>query len=81
MEKLTKFCELVHYTDKDGKGEYIKNLEKLLSISNAAKDFITSADDINIIDTINEIQNLIKEKCELKLPSDAPHNTFLEKIS
>lgn len=79
-EKLKKFCELVNYTDKEG-DEYSKNLEKLLSIANAAKDFVESTDEINVPDTIKEIEALIKEKCELKLPSDAPHHTFIEKIS
>ncbi|MEM9078619.1 MAG: SIR2 family protein [Bacteroidota bacterium] len=80
VDKLNAFCELVKYTDKK-EGEYIKNLEKLLSIANAAKDFVKSTDAINIPDTIKEIEALIKDKCELKLPSDAPHHTFIEKIS
>jgi NAD-dependent SIR2 family protein deacetylase len=79
-EKLNKFCELVNYKDKNG-DNYVKNLEKLLSIANAAKDFIKSTDEIIIEDVINEIQNLIKEKCELMLPTEAPHHTFIEKIT
>ena len=79
-EKLSKFCELVNYKDKKD-GDYVKNLEKLLSIANAAKDFIKSTDEIIIEDIINEIQNLIKEKCELMLPTEAPHHTFIEKIT
>jgi NAD-dependent SIR2 family protein deacetylase len=82
--KLNKFCELVRYTDKKGEGEeieYVKNLEKLLSVANAAKDFIESTEEINITDTIDIIEKLIKEKCELKLPVDAPHHSFLEKIT
>jgi len=31
-DKLNRFCELVKYKDKDGRS-YIKNLEKLLDIS------------------------------------------------
>nr|WP_288934827.1 SIR2 family protein [uncultured Allomuricauda sp.] len=79
-DKLNAFCELVNYTDKE-EDEYIKNLEKLLSIANAAKDFVKSTDAVNIPDTINDIETLIKDKCELKLPSDAPHHAFIEKIS
>lgn len=79
-DKLNAFCELVKYHDKK-EGEYIKNLEKLLSIANAAKDFVKSTDAVNITDTIKEIEALIKDKCELKLPSDAPHHSFIEKIS
>lgn len=80
-EKLNSFCELVRYLNKDEEGQYVKNLEKLLSVANAAKDFVESTAEINISDTIDEIQELIKEKCELKLPEGAPHHTFLEKIT
>lgn len=80
-EKLNGFCELVRYSDKNEEGQYIKNLEKLLSVANAAKDFVESTEEINISDTIDEIQKLIKRKCELKLPEGAPHHTFLERIT
>lgn len=80
-DKLNGFCELVRYSDKDGDKQYIKNLEKLLSVANAAKDFVESTEEINISSTIDEIQSLIKEKCELELPEEAPHHTFLEKIT
>lgn len=79
-EKLNSFCELVRYTDKKD-GEYVKNLEKLLSIANAAQNFIESTEAINITNTINEIQNLIKEKCNLLIPENAPHHTFIEKVT
>lgn len=80
-KKLNSFCELVRYSDKGEKGEYIKNLEKLLSVANAAKDFVESTAEVNISDIIDKIQKLIKEKCELKLPDGASHHTFLEKIT
>ena len=79
-EKLKKFCALVHYTAKDSKGEYVKNLESLLSMANAAKEYVTDKD-IDIKTMIDEIQQLIKESCELVLPDDAPHLPFLEKIT
>jgi hypothetical protein len=79
-DKLNKFCELVNYTDKK-EGNYIKNLEKLLSIANAAKNFVESTTEIDITDTIKKIEDTIRIKCELKLPSDAPHHTFIEKIT
>lgn len=79
-EKLKKFCELVKYTEKHG-GEYIKNLEKLLSVANAAKDFVASTQEVSIASTIDDIQKLIREKCELILPDDAPHHSFVEKIT
>ncbi|MEQ8413221.1 MAG: SIR2 family protein [Imperialibacter sp.] len=78
--KLNAFCELVKYSDKKDDA-YVKNLEKLLSVANAAKDFVPSTKDINIPTIIEEIEALIKEKCELKLPHDAPHHAFIEKIT
>lgn len=78
-DKLEKFCELVHYGDKDENG-YIKNLEKLLSCANSAKEFVTDKD-IIIEDTITAIENLIKTSCELELPKNSPHKEFLEKIT
>ena len=77
---LNRFCELVHYTDKDLNNEYVKNLENLLSLANAAKEYITDKD-IDIKQMIVNIQQLIKESCELILPDDAPHLSFLEKIT
>lgn len=78
-EKLNRFCELVHYVDKDG-DQYIKNLEKLLSFANAAKEFIHDAE-INIKDYIETIEDLIKEKCGLLLPENSPHEILLERIT
>ncbi|MDH7459842.1 SIR2 family protein [Chitinophagaceae bacterium 26-R-25] len=79
-QKLNKFCELVHYLDKDDKGAYIKNLEKLLSLANAAKEYVTDKH-INLNQFILKIQNLIKTQCELTLPLSSPHELFLEKIT
>ena len=79
QKKLEKFCKLVHYRDKDENG-YIKNLEKLLSCANSAKEFVTDKD-IIIEDTITAIENLIKTSCELELPKNSPHKEFLEKIT
>lgn len=78
-KKLDKFCVLVHYTDKNEKG-YIKNLEKLLSCANSAKEYV-SDETINIEDTIEAIETLIKKSCELVLPKNSPHKEFLEKIT
>lgn len=38
---MDTFCEAVKYADKDENGEYLKNLEKLLSLAEKAKDYIT----------------------------------------
>ncbi len=82
LSKVTfdTFCDLVKYTDKKDNGEYIENLEKLLSMANAAKDFVQS-NEIDIGKTIKTIQKIIKDECTLELPDDSPHQTFLEKIT
>lgn len=85
-EILERFCVLVRYQDKDKKGNFIKNLEKLLSLANVAKDYITdkpegeeTALDINHI--ITEIEKVIKEKCTIEIPESSPHKEFLEKVT
>lgn len=87
---MNRFCVLVTYQDfeDDEKLNYKKNLEKLLSLANIAKDFVTDAvnekDGIKKIDienTILTIECIIKENCTLKLPDDAPHLLFIEKIT
>lgn len=77
-EKMEKFCKTVRYYDKWEDGSTKKNLEKLLSQANAGLEFL---DDKTISDTIKEIENLILEKCEIKLPENSPHETLLDKIS
>lgn len=80
-KKLNKLCELSHYYDKDSEGKnYIKNLEKLLSLANSAKEFVKDKD-VDIKDSIAKIQALIKKECELTLPDISPHEIFLEKIT
>ncbi len=78
-EVLKKFCLLVHYTDKEN-DVYIKNLEKLLSCANAAKEFVNDKK-IDIPIVIKKIEELIREKCELILPENSPHEIFLERIA
>lgn len=88
---LERFCDLVTYRDFVPDGEirnYDKNLEKLLSLANIAKTFIVDdiveTDELKRIDienTIKVIENLIKTNCTLKLPDDAPHSLFIEKIT
>jgi NAD-dependent SIR2 family protein deacetylase len=85
QDRLNRFCELVRYEDKND-GDYIKNLEKLLSCANAAKEYVEDAEvdvtkKIVINDIILSIEKLIKEKCELILPENSPHEMFLEKIA
>jgi hypothetical protein len=82
-ENLKKLCKLSHYNDKEKKdGAYVKNLEKLLSLANAAKEYVSDEKgEIDIYVCIEKIQKLIKEKCELVLPDNSPHEIFLEKIT
>lgn len=85
---LERFCKLVKYDDKeDGEGgNYIKNLEKLLSLANISKNYVMDlpgegVDALDIDATIGTIESLIQENCTLKLPTGAPHNLFIEKIT
>ena len=82
--KLNRFCALVKYEDQKN-GMFIKNLEKLLSCANAAQGYVEDSEEkeekIIISDLIKNIEQLIKEKCELKLPDNSPHETFIEKIT
>lgn len=88
---MDRFCELVTYknfTENDGVKTYNKNLEQLLSLANIAKDFVVDSIDenddvkkINIEETIKSIEIVIKNNCTLKLPNDAPHLLFIEKVT
>jgi hypothetical protein len=85
-EILKRFCVLVRYQDKDKKGNFIKNLEKLLSLANVAKDYITDKPageeaPLNINDIITEIEKVIKEKCTIEISESSPHKEFLEKVT
>ena len=40
-QNMDIFCKKVRYSDKDEKNEYRKNLEKVLSLAEKAKDYIT----------------------------------------
>ncbi|WP_027066803.1 SIR2 family protein [Maribacter sp. Hel_I_7] len=80
-EVLHKLCELVHYTDKKD-DNYVKNLEKLLSFANSAKEYVKDPEGkIDITELIKQIESLIKSKCELDLPNNSPHKELLEKIT
>jgi hypothetical protein len=89
---LNRFCVLVKYVDKYKEKEedvdlkYIKNLEKLLSLANIARNYVTDVPleketALDIEDIINQIEKIIKVNCTLKLPENAPHSIFIEKIT
>lgn len=89
-EILHEFCKLVKYEDKfknEGEEEqYAKNLEKLLSLANISKNYVEHIPDegkekIVIEDVIKKIEEVIKTNCTLKLPENAPHTLFIEKIT
>lgn len=88
-ETLHEFCKLVKYQDKseqNGVVQYVKNLEKLLSLANISKNYVEhnpaqGQDKIVIDDIIKKIEGIIKVNCTLKLPENAPHTLFIEKIT
>jgi hypothetical protein len=95
--EVTAIVEAEQATEAEAIGEeievkYVKNLEKLLSLANIAKNYVTDVvaegeieggglRPITIEDIIQEIELVIKEKCTLKLPENAPHSVFIEKIT
>lgn len=90
-ETLHGLCKLVKYEDKFIKNEgeeeqYVKNLEKLLSLANISKNYVEHTpaegkEKIVIEDVIKKIEDVIKTNCTLKLPENAPHSVFIEKIT
>ena len=89
---LDKFCKLVRYEEKFKENEedvdfkYVKNLEKLLSLANIAKDYVVDVPEedkvaMSIEEIITDIEKIIKVNCSLKLPENAPHSLFIEKIT
>ncbi|GAB5473564.1 MAG: hypothetical protein Mars2KO_16630 [Maribacter sp.] len=83
---LEKFCELVKYEDKNEQGAYVKNLEKLLSTANLAKNYVVDKPKedeppILIEGMISKIEGIIREKCTLILPDGSPHKVFLDKVT
>lgn len=57
-----------------------KDLEKLLSVAKRAVEFQSKFPTINIADTVNKIEKIIKDACSLALPDNSPHEIFLNKI-
>jgi hypothetical protein len=88
---LNRFCVLVKYVDKykdenDVDLDYIKNLEKLLSLANIARNYVTDVPleeetALDIEGIINQIEKIIKVNCTLRLPDNAAHSVFIEKIT
>ena len=87
---MDAFCEKVRYTDKDEKDEYRKNLEKVLSLAEKAKDYITEPifktdkEEWNITYTVSKIKKMIKDNCNLQITSSessSVHEKFLNKIT
>jgi hypothetical protein len=60
-----------------------KDLEKLLSRANIAKEFIKeyNGNPINIGETVKKCEEIIHINCKLTLKDDAPHEQFLNKIT
>jgi hypothetical protein len=79
-ENFDLLREVVSYNDLDSNGDIIKNLEKLLSLANTAKDYIKN-DKIDISECVNKIKKLIKDRCTLELPDNSPHSLLLNKVT
>ena len=77
---LYLLCKLANYNDVDDNGNIVKNLEKLLSLANTAKDYRES-DKINISECVDKIKKLIKDRCTLELPDNSPHSLLLNKVT
>lgn len=76
-ENMDTFCEAVKYADKDVNGEYLKNLEKLLSLAEKAKDYIT----VKIFITKEDVKkNGIFHVLSMKLKNDKGRMQFKDRI-
>lgn len=85
-EKFEKLCIAVHFLeDKEFRDLTTeeKNLEKLLSLANSAKKFVThyNGEPLDINELIGIIEKEIYDNCRLDLKNDAPHESFLNKIT
>ena len=78
-ENFELLCKLVKYNDTDSNG-IIKNLEKVLSLANTAKEYIND-EKIDISKSVDTIKKLIKDRCTLELPDNSPHSLLLNKIT
>ena len=80
---LEKFCREVKFIGNDlalsALTESQKDLEKLLSKANTAKNFVVSAFDIK--GTIEICEAEIFANCKITLKDNSPHETFLNKIT
>lgn len=71
----TQFEELIEKIKFPSDSE---NLEALLSKANIAKDYID--DNQDIFDFISKTKGIIKKNCNLPLPENSAHTTFLKKL-
>ncbi|WP_121195750.1 SIR2 family protein [Mucilaginibacter gracilis] len=79
---LEKFCQEVKFIGNvalSTLSESEKDLEKLLSKANTAKNFVVSTFDI--AGTIEICEAEIFTNCKIGLKDDSPHETFLNKIT
>lgn len=70
----------IGYNDRNLDGEYVKNLEKVLSLASPAAPFI-NVEEIDIADCVKRIRELIKVACQLTLPENSPHTLLLNKVT
>lgn len=83
---LEKLCKAIGFIPEDVDfatlADEKKDLEKLLSRANIAKEFIKDygGEPIDIPAIIETAEGVIKDHCAFTLPDDSPHEQFLNKI-
>jgi NAD-dependent SIR2 family protein deacetylase len=77
LDNLKKFVEKIGFEEFD---EENTNLEELISRSILAVDFLSS-DKNDLQKMVEAIENIIRDECTLDLPENAPHTTFLRKVT
>ncbi|MCD8290143.1 MAG: SIR2 family protein, partial [Prevotella sp.] len=93
-DNLDAFCKKIKYTEMDNGNVYKKNIEKLLSLAERAKEYVDgkvyetgkgdNKKEWKITDIIKLIKEMIKDKCNLHFNNDndsLTHEAFLNKIT
>jgi len=86
-EKMALLCKAIGFVEEavdfSKIGDSHKDLEKLLSIANIAKNFVKkyNGKDVDIEDLVKRSEKVIYEKCNIEMQDNAPHEQFLNKIT
>lgn len=85
--ELERLCKAIGYIGEDTDFSKLsskdKDLEKLLSRANIAREFITTYKDtsIDIGSLVSRAEKVIRTKCSFPIQKDAPHEIFLNKVT